>query len=142
MKILGFLQNQWMRNPQRAREIMKRTPEARPRLLKYALFQCHTGHRLREVFGEEMEHWDWDNASPEIGEFSSARFPADHVHIRTVLERYEPDIVLAFGRVAERALRQIDGNFELLCGPHPAARGDDVMERLRTMKKMLDALKG
>jgi len=138
MKVLAFLQNQWMNDPEKAREMIARTPMVRPRLIKYALFQSHSGRRLKQVFGDECLQWDWDNASPQIGGYPSSRFPADPAHIRALLEERDPDVVLAFGTVARDALRKAKGRFRLIAGPHPAARQDDVIARL---EKMANALK-
>lgn len=142
MKVVAFLQNQWLDDPLRAEAMIERTPAVRPRLIKYALFQSLTGRRLVEVFGEECVEWVWDNASPRIGGESSACFPADMGHVRAVLAEHGPDVVLAFGRVASKAVGLLDGEFELITGPHPAARGDDVMARLRAMAERLRAFGG
>ena len=142
MKILAFLQNQWVRDPKRLMAMIERTPAARERFLKYALFQSFTGHRLEQVFGEECMGWNWDNASPQIGSHASSCFPPDPEHIKSVLDKHEPDVVLAFGRVAEKALRSIGGDFKLISGPHPAARGADVISRLECMAQELALLEG
>ena len=138
MKILAFLQNQWVRDPKRLAAMIERTPAARERFLMYALFQSHTGNRLKQVFGEDCMEWNWDNASPQIGGHSSSCFPADPEHIKAVLEEHQPDVVLTFGKVASDALRKTCDHFKLIAGPHPAARQDNVMAKL---EKMADSLK-
>jgi hypothetical protein len=127
-----------MNEPERAAAMIARTPQVRPRLIKYALFQSHTGTRLKQVFGEECMDWEWDNASPQIGGHSASCFPADPEHIKAVLEEHQPDVVLTFGKVASDALRKTCAHFKLIAGPHPAARQDNVMSRL---EKMADSLK-
>lgn len=139
MRVVAFLQNQWMSDPERVEAMIERTPALRPRLIKYALFQSHTGRRLVEAFGEGCREWVWDNASPRIGDRPSACFPADPGHIGRVLEEHEPDVVLAFGRVASEALAG-RCRCELLTGPHPAARAPDTMRRLRAMAGRLERL--
>jgi len=137
--VVAFLQNQWLSDPERAAEMIERTPAVRPRLIKYALFQSFTGRRLVEAFGEGCREWVWDNASPRIAGRPSGCFPADPEHIRAVLERHDPDVVLAFGRVASEALRGLC-DCELVAGPHPAARAADVPDRLRGMARRLERL--
>ena len=139
MTIVAFLQNQWMNDPEKVLAMIERTPKARPRLIKYALFQSFTGSRLKQVFGEDCVHWVWDNASPQIGSMPSSCFPADPSHIKAVLEEHKPDVVLAFGRVASKALQKLC-QCKLITGPHPAARQDDVMSRLERMAAELEAV--
>lgn len=122
----------------RALAMMERTPALRPRLIKYALFQSYTGKRLIEVFGDDCKEWVWDNASPQIGDKPSACFPADMRHIKAVLSEHKPEVVLAFGRVAAEALQRAKGDFRLITGPHPAARHDDVMNQLKSMRENLN----
>ena len=142
MKIVAFLQNQWVNDPERLRQMIARTPAVRTRFLMYALFQSFTGKRLKQVFGEECMEWEWDEASPKIGGYSSSSFPADPEHIRSVLAEHEPDVVLTFGKTAEKALKKIAGDIKLISGPHPAARQNDVLERLREMAQELALLRG
>jgi hypothetical protein len=138
MKVLAFLQNQWVNEPEKVVAMIARTPKVRPRLIKYALFQSLTGHRLKQVFGDECLEWEWDNASPQIGSHSASCFPADPEHIKAVLEEHKPDVVLTFGKVASDALKKTCDNFKLIVGPHPAARKDDILAKL---EEMADALK-
>ena len=138
MKVLAFLQNQWLNEPKKALAMIARTPQVRTRLIKYALFQSYTGMRLKQIFGDECVECDWDNASPQIGSRSSSCFPADPEHIKAVLEEHRPDVVLTFGKVATDALKKTCDNFKLIAGPHPAARQHNVMARL---EKMADTLK-
>jgi hypothetical protein len=138
LKILAFLQNQWVNEPEKVAAMIARNPKTRPRIIKYALFQSHTGHRLKQVFGDECIEWEWDNASPQIGGHSSSCFPADPEHIKAVLEEHRPDVVLTFGKVASDALKKTCNSFKLIVGPHPAARKDNILMQL---EKMADSLK-
>lgn len=142
MTVLAVLQNQWFREPDKVRAILQRTPQARRRIITYSLFAgCRTGQVLKAVFGDRCRDIVWEEASPEIGGKASSCFPADHAHLRAVMEDVKPDVVLAFGRIASSALVQLVPTGKLIVGPHPTARGDDVLARLRSMKaQLLDAL--
>lgn len=155
MKIVAFLQNQWFNDPDGARRLFEKprdgmAPEAlRERLIASFLFMgCLTGRRLRTAFGEGWtEQIIWEEVSREIGGKSSSAFPADLHHICDVLDRHRPTHVLAFGRIASDALKQhFSGfvfqnySFDLITGPHPAARHATVMSELRSMREQLDAL--
>ena len=139
MNILAILQNQWFHNPERVRETLKRHPQSRRRVIAYALFAgCKTGRVLKSVFGEELCHEIvWEEASPEIGSKASACFPANSAHLRVVLERVKPDLVLAFGKIAAHGLAPLVPAEKLLIGPHPTARGMQTIGRLREIAAQL-----
>jgi hypothetical protein len=123
VKILGVLQNQWFEEPERVRSLIERRPEIRSRFIARALFAgCKTGRILLNTFGDLCALITWEEASPRIGGQASAAFPPDLDHLRAVLEREQPDIVIAFGRIAERGLRPLVPAANLICAPHPAAR--------------------
>ena len=141
MKIVAFLQNAWYREPDRVRTIASRMPRARSeRFLRsvhtYALHQSHTGRILRQTFGELYERITWAEASPQIGNHSSSRFPADLDHMAAILDSFAPQFVLAFGCVARDAVTELCASRDMIppfLGPHPACRKKDTTERLRTM---------
>lgn len=128
MKIVCFLQNQWFKNPDSARRALASHPENRSYLVRAWLFMgCITGRRLRASFGEEFcDSSDviWDNVSPQIGGYASAVFPPDFAHIRAILAKHEPQIVVAFGKVAAAPMIELsqDAHWRLVTCPHPAAR--------------------
>lgn len=140
--ILAILQNQWFRDPERMRATLERFPEGRRRMIHYALFAgCRTGAILKSIFGELLcREIVWEEASPEIGGKASSCFPANHAHLKAVLEDVKPDIVLSFGRVATDAMRTLVPHDKLLVAPHPTARGGDVMAQLSAIKNTLDTV--
>lgn len=150
MKIVAFLQNQWFNNPERVRQIFLRQPEAREFYIAAFLFMgCLTGRRLQKVFGEQLcEQIIWEEQSPQIGGKASSKFPADACHIRRVIAKHKPDIILAFGQSAKDALLEIrrEGSchesiatWKLIIGPHPAARMKDLPARLEAMRRDVDS---
>jgi hypothetical protein len=79
MKIVAFLQNMWVRNPESARRILKRAPQVRERLIAYSLFAgCLTGRRLKAALGEELcQSIVWEEASPVIADNAKDYHPPD-----------------------------------------------------------------
>lgn len=153
MKIVAILQNQWFKDPVRVKRIIEEAekdhPNAREFYIKTFLFWgCLTGRRLRKILGEEYcEEIVWEECSRQIGGCASSRFPADIEHIKQVIAKHKPRIVIAFGQLAKDALMQLYYNntdesgaqdYVLLIAPHPAARQGDVIQQLRTLRKLLD----
>lgn len=139
MKIVAFLQNIWVNNPDRAREcIARRGEEYRRRLIAYALFSgCLTGKRLKAAFGEDLcKQILWEEASREIAGNARKVCKPDHAHIAAVLERERPDIVLAFGQMAGAAVAGL-WHGPLIYAPHPAARQAYITHELRRAAQKL-----
>lgn len=147
-RILCILQNQWFKDPEGIKRIFERWPQKRNYLISTYLFMgCLTGKRLRSAFGEQLcDEIIWEEASPEIGGVSSAKFPADPKHIADAIIKHQPAMVVALGSIAASgvmaAMSEIakvrDGRFQfqLITGPHPAAR-QDPMPRLREIAQEL-----
>jgi hypothetical protein len=152
MKIVAFLQNQWFRDPERIKRIIERTTEreategqkdaqaVREYYISSFLFMgCVTGRRLKQCLGEELcDDIVWEEISKEVGGQSSAVFPADLKHMRFVIDRHRPDVVLAFGKAATDALKEIRPACDVISGPHPAARFNDILQRLYQMKREVE----
>jgi hypothetical protein len=137
--ILAVLQNQWFRDPDRVRASLERFPEGRRRMIHYALFAgCRTGKVLKSVFVDLCAEIIWEEASPEIGGKASSCFPADHIHLQSVLDEVKPDVVLGFGCIATDALAVLVPPGKLLTAPHPAARGVDVIDQIKMMRERLN----
>jgi hypothetical protein len=139
MKIVSFLQNQWFREPERVKQLYEKYPEQRERMIASFLFMgCLTGQRLQRVFGEDLcRKITWEEASRNIGGRSSSQFPADINHIKTVLEKHKPIVVLAFGKIVSVPLAQLKEQgapWHLITAPHPAARNcsDQDLEKVLT----------
>ena len=132
-KVVAFLQNQWFKHPEYWKGLHAKHPDKREEMIARTLFMgCLTGRRLRTVFGEAWsETIVWEEISRMIGGKSNSVFPPSRTHIQGVLDKHEPDVVLVFGRVAERGLAWYDG--VKIIGPHPAARSGAVagLERMR-----------
>ncbi len=148
--IVAFLQNSWYRKPETARRILARyekNGDDRSDFVRDFLFLncengggCTTGKNLLKAFGDELcDLIIWEEISPEIGGKSSAKFPPDSAHIRRVLEKWKPGLVVCFGQVAGEglwdALRSLPADDyaigNTLYAPHPAARHATVMANLK-----------
>jgi hypothetical protein len=122
MTIVAFLQNQWFKDPEGIKQIYERWPDKREKLNAAYLFMgCKTGKNLRKAFGDLCDEIVWEEVSPEIGGHSASSFPPDPEHIKRVIEKHQPDVVLMFGKIAQ------DGVTPLWRGPkiafpHPAYR--------------------
>lgn len=131
---VAFLQNMWVKDPVRVRELIARNGEDyRLRLMHLSLFSgCLTGRRIKSAFGDELlKTMHFEEASREIAGDSKTICPPDHDHIRAVLEAQSPDIVLTFGRVASDAVSQ-HWTGRMIKMPHPAARHADTVSRLKS----------
>lgn len=145
MKIVAFLQNQWFRDPEGVKAMMIEHPEQRERFIKAFLFMgCLTGRRLKSALGEKLcDQIVWEEISPEIGGHASSRFPSDLAHIKSVIEKHRPEIVVAFGALAKDGVRAVCCQTEVkhpcaMFAPHPAAR-QNPMPELRALREQLAA---
>jgi hypothetical protein len=138
----------WFKNPDSAKRIFAKYPEERNNLIAKFLFMgCLTGRKLRQAFGEELcDAIIWEEAHSEIGGASASRFGFDAAHIQGAIHKHEPDIVLAFGRIAGEGLlasRQLPFDhavgYYAIFGPHPASRQGGVMTELKGMADDLKA---
>lgn len=147
MKIVALLQNQWFRDPERMRERYRRKlDETHPAWLDrcarmnglYLFYRCLTGRRLQSAFGEERcKEIIWENVSPRIAGKASECFDVDQAHVDAVMDHFRPDVVLLFGKQAQKALVHVPFT---LTGPHPAARHAGVVDELREMASDLQNL--
>lgn len=116
------------------------TPEGRAKCNRVYLFlKSLTGRRLRAAFGDLCEEIIWEEASKDIGSKSSSSFKADPAHIADVIRHFQPGIVLVFGGIAgdglARAMQHVEDGaaFQVVRGPHPAARHSTVVADLAAM---------
>lgn len=149
IKIVAFLQNQWFKNPERMEKMYEswkiKLPETyRERWIRTWLFySCLTGKRLKEAFGEDLcNKIIWDEVSSKIGGDSSSCFNPDPLHIKWVIQKHNPSVVLVFGNVAQRGVSySLDpheqAGLKFLYAPHPAARGKGIKEKLAKMNVQL-----
>ena len=143
--ILAFLQNMWVRDPERVkRDIAKHGEELRLRYIEYALFAgCKTGRNLKKAFGQELiDKIIWEETTREIAGDAKTIFPADLEHITKCFDVHKPEIVVTFGKIAEDSVSRAWCNLELrpihLRAHHPASRNPasyqtlaDVAEKLK-----------
>jgi hypothetical protein len=141
MKIVAFLQNMWVRNPEAARRILRRSPEVRERLIAYALFAgCLTGRRLKAALGEDLcQSIVWEEASRVISDNPKDYHAPDAEHIKAVLAKHRPEVVLCFSRGAEKVIRQLC-SCRMISAPHPATRLKDIVARLQAVGYALRAI--
>lgn len=144
MTIMGLLQCTWAHEPERVDKWFARDPERRNKKIATLLFgsRCLTGRRLREAFGPLCDDIIWENATPVIAGQASGCPPGDPKHVQAALERIKPDVVLAFGGVADNALscvvRALNPRTIIISGPHPASRRKDTPQQLEDMRRLLD----
>ncbi len=85
-----------------------------------ALWESHTGRRLKNMLPTIPHYLYVTNASTNIGITSSAAFPADTQHIQKEIATIQPDIIIACGKIAQQGVKQITENY--IATPHPAWR--------------------
>lgn len=136
IKAVAFLQNVWVKDPEKFRYLIKRHGEEfRRRALTYALFAgCLTGKRIKRAFGDSTDIIAWDEASRHIGDKASSKFPADLDHIHDVITFYKPELVITFGTVATNAVYKVWAG-KVISGPHPAARLKTTIPELTRMAR-------
>lgn len=154
LPILAVLQNQWFLDPEGMKQsLVVHFKDDYERFVEtYLFFRCQTGKRLRKALmeGESVipSKIVWTNSSREIGGKSSASFPGDPKHIISCLQKYQPTIVLLFGKTAQETWEHGDlihfrvmhrWNPRLVVIPccHPAARHKDVHFDLSRMAARL-----
>lgn len=160
MKIVGFLQNLWVKNPEKVVRMFSRDPRPDYRedlLRRFLFYKSRSGKVLQAVFGKELcARIVWEESTREISGNSRGpcgRPPSPDVgHITEVLTRHRPDMVLAFGSIAANGcMKALMGmtfagererfQAELIAGPHPAAIGKEPLRRLNEMRVRIEALR-
>lgn len=148
MKILAVLQNQWFHDPERVKRLLaqhdndpKFRHKLRRRLITYSLFAgCKTGQILKKCLGSKLcEKITWEEASPEHGGRASSCFPADRAHLTALIQEEQPDIIIAFGKIARDGLADLFPSDRLLTAPHPTARHAGVLDQIRALRPRLEA---
>lgn len=137
MTVVAFLQCLWAKDPVRVAAMLddqeRRYPDqGRERMLARLLFYGgRTGQVLTEAFGSTWcGRIVWEESTRQITGKSSGVFPADPEHMRAVLQKHKPTVVLTFGRVAEQGYHAVQPESRwshVIALPHPVARGVDVM---------------
>jgi len=142
--ILAILQNQWFKNPERMRMLLESHYKDRHErfVSDFLFFGCTTGARLRSSFGEELcERIVWENSSLEIGDNPNSKFRHDPEHIKIIVSKFKPSVVITLGDIAKRAIKDYGvDEFTWLHGPHPASRGGGVKDRLSEIASILEEM--
>lgn len=113
MKILCLLSNNWHASPEALHQLLAKSPDKRHEVIARQLFMSRnlTGSRLLTVFGELLKDhsWTFEHASttnPSIGD--SGGRPAYNVeHVRQVISRHRPDVILAVGVAPQEAINDM-----------------------------------
>ncbi len=104
--ILGLLQNMWVKDPAAARRLIERHgSRGRRAMIRTFMPRTASGRALRQAFGDLFDRVTWENAASVVAGRSDAAPPADHLHLRRLVEDLEPAVVVAFGRLAVDAAR-------------------------------------
>ena len=138
MKILVFLQNMWVKNPDRVKKILDKNPELWNSLCKDFLFMgCITGKRIQNAFGELIEFMIFDETTKEIADSPKTIYKPDYMHIMNSVKLNKPNIILTFGNIAFDAVKtsykMSPGNFAtetIIKCIHPAARQPQTIYEL------------
>ena len=111
MKILCILQNTWTRDPERTHALLLKHQDRRHEVVARLLFAsgCLTGKRFKTVFGDLMQQhtFIFDNASTTITGDSGGRPPYNVEHVRGLIGRHRPDVILALGSSAKAAFKDM-----------------------------------
>ncbi len=144
--ILCFLQNLWVKDPERVRKMIAQheaSEEFRLILIRQLLFYGGlTGRRIKACFGDMLLHMIFEETTREIAGDAKTVLPPDPEHIRACLEKYKPKMVVTFGKVAEKSVLPLWQNSSrvqsgtgwgsFIACPHPAARQKDTVTKLQT----------
>lgn len=122
--IVAFLQNPWF--PAHTHPTLVAKYRDRQDFHRRILGGSVTGKRLIAAFGDMYDKIHWDNANWRHTSVANGKLPADLEHIDRVLTNNMPDLVLAFGKVAENAISPMVGKFgfTMIACPHPSAFGN------------------
>ena len=137
MRVLGLLQNQWARNPAAVLAMFARRPEYRHDLIRRMLAQSKAGRTLRAVFGDEVDRIVWENASPRVAGTPNGSFSYDVKHVNAAIANIKPDVVIAFGVQAKKAIMASCWTGPTITAPHPTASSSNVGKQLCEARTML-----
>lgn len=139
---LAFLQNMWVKDPERVRKAIEEDGEEfRRRFMRYALFAgCKTGRMITKAFGKSLvEAMEFEETTRVISGNPKEILPVDLVHMRNAIELHKPKVIIAFGAIAHNAMAQIPHAAKYIQAHHPASRHPDSYQNLVTAAKTLNS---
>ena len=83
------------------------------------LQRSHSGKRLSEMIPENVEY-RVINASPEIGDNANSIYKADTTHIKRLVKKFSPKVIVACGTIAQAGCELLGLSY--ISAPHPAWR--------------------
>lgn len=110
MKILFILQNAYYTHGYRPRDLKE---------WERRLWVSFTGRRLAQMIPDGATV-SVINASLSVGDHSTSCFDADINHIRRMIIRYDPDVICACGKIAQKGCDELGVSY--VPAPHPAWR--------------------
>lgn len=128
--ILVILQCAYANSERRRKQIRKR------KVWLKGLWNSHTGRRLRRMLPENSV-FEVINTTLEIGVSPDAVLEPDIDYIKKMIEKYNPGLILACGKVACKAMREIGGGFYAF--HHPAWR-QLTNEKIDNLRESLEYL--
>lgn len=139
--IMGFLQNMWVKDPAKVQAALNRSddPNVWEFWVKALLFSgCLTGKRIKSAFGSLADNIIYDECSKEIADNPKTICKPNPDHIKRSLIKHEPNIVIAFGNHAYKALLPFSMYYDMIIkSPHPAARQPDTIQKLRAIPELI-----
>lgn len=106
-----------------------------PELWRKYILKSKSGQRLQKAF---INHYDkilWRQPNPDRPDpEAKSDLDYDIVHVRRTIQQHSPDIVIALGASAEKAVNEavvaIPHNMNLIYGPHPSPKlgGEGMMK--------------
>ena len=124
MKYIVFLQNAW--SPLYAGGTWPRKSWLK------ALARSRSGQRLKIIVKDDFDLCE--NTTPIVGESADSVIPPDVEYIKEIINRREPEIIVACGKQAEKVLVKLwDG--PMIITTHPACRvlKNSVYEKVRDL---------
>ena len=119
-KLLVILQNAYGVTEKRRKQL---TTE---RLWLCGLWNSQTGKRLKEMLPSNL-NIKIINASQKIGCYADAQFPPDKKYLKNNISEFQPDVILACGRIAQQGMDAL--NIPYMAVPHPAWR---LLSKIKT----------
>ena len=111
MKVLCLLSNNWSSNPAHVHDLLVKTPDRRHEVIRRQLFNTGNlaGHRLHMVLKDMMAQHDFtfeqvSTVPPRAGGANAGLSDFNVVHVKGLIGRYRPDVILAVGYAPKKAM--------------------------------------